>query len=145
MHFLWDMTTNTTRRILKNERGFSLLEVVMAAGMVAGAFAALAQVLAMSVASNLSARSGSAATVLAVQKMEQLRGLSWGARAPGVDYLDLAGNVLGEGGASPPGTVYIRRWSVDLSGEENEIVLRVRVTGGNNGSRLVTIRTRQAP
>ena len=135
----------TKTKSFKNERGFSLLEVVVAAGMVAGAFAALAQMFAMSIAGNVSARSGSAATVLAAQKMEQLQGLPWGARAPGVDYLDLAGNVLGEGGASPPGTVYIRRWSVDLSREEDEIVLRVRVTGGNNGSRLVTIRTRQAP
>jgi hypothetical protein len=134
----------TKTESFKSERGFSLLEVVMAAGMVAGAFAALGQVLAMSVASNVSARSGSAATVLAVQKMEQLRGLPWGARAPGVDYLDFAGNVLGEEGASPPGTVYVRRWSVQLQGED-EAVLQVRVTGGHNGARLVTIRTRQVP
>jgi type II secretory pathway pseudopilin PulG len=137
------MATTQTESF-KSERGFSLLEVVIAAGMVAGAFAALAQVLAVSIASNLSARSGSAATVLAVQKMEQLRGLPWGARAPGVDYLDLAGNVLGEGGESPPGAVYVRRWSVELSEEEDEIILRVRVTGGHNVSRLVTIRTRRA-
>ena len=135
---------------LKSERGFSLIEVVIAAGMVAGAFAALAQVLAMSIASNLSARSGSAATVLAVQKMEQLRGLPWGALIPGVDYLDLAGNLVGEGGASPPGAVYVRRWSVQLApggtaAEEDEIALEVRVTGGNKDARLVTLRTRQAP
>ena len=129
----------------ESERGFSLIEVMIAAGMVAGAFAALAQVFAMSIASNVSARSGSAATVLAAQKMEQLRALPWGARAPGVDYLDPAGTVLGEGGASPPGAVYARRWSVELAGEGNEIVLKVRVTGGNNASGLVTIRTRQAP
>ena len=51
--------------------------------MVAGAFAALAQVLAMSIANNVSARSGSAAAVLAVQKMEQLRALPWGSLASG--------------------------------------------------------------
>ncbi len=129
-----------------SERGFSLLEVVMAAGMVAGAFAALAQVLAMSIANNVSARSGSAATVLAVQKMEQLRALPWGARAPGVDYLDLAGNVLGEGGASPPGTVYVRRWSVRAVREtKTRSFCGFGSTGGRNGARLVTIRTRQAP
>ena len=145
LHFLPDMATKTTSGILKSEHGFSLLEVVMAAGLVAGAFAALAQVLAMSLASNMSARSGSTATVLAVQKMEQLRALPWGPRAPGVDYFDLAGNVLGESGAGPPGTVYVRRWSVDGSGDEDEVVLRVRVTGGHNGARLVTTRRRQAP
>jgi len=143
LHLLFGMTTKTES--FKGERGFSLIEVVIAAGLVAGAFAALAQVLAMSIASNVSARGGSAATVLAAQKMEQLRALAWGARVPGVDYLDLAGNVLAEGGASPPGAVYTRRWSLDLSGDGNEIVLKVRVTGGNNAARLVTIRTRQAP
>jgi type II secretory pathway pseudopilin PulG len=145
LHFLWDMATKTTCRILEGERGFSLLEVVMAAGMVAGAFAALAQVLAMSIATNTSARSGSAATVLAAQKMEQLRGLPWGPRSAGVDHLDQAGDILAEGVASPPGTVYVRRWSVDVSGDEEEIVLRVRVTGGHNGARLVTTRRRHAP
>jgi type II secretory pathway pseudopilin PulG len=142
LHLVFGMTTKTESS--KRERGFSLIEVVMAAGLVAGAFAALAQVLAMSIASDVSARSGSAATVLAAQKMEQLRALPWGARSPGVDYLDQAGNVLSEGGASPPGALYTRRWSVELSGEDG-IVLKVWVTGGNNLSRLATIRTRQAP
>jgi hypothetical protein len=145
LHFLQGMAMKTTSRILNSERGFSLLEAVMAAGLVAGAFAALAQVLAMSLASNMSARSGSTATVLAVQKMEQLRALPWGASVAGVDYLDLAGNVLGESGAGPPGTVYVRRWFVDGSGGEDEVVLRVRVTGGRNIARLVTTRRRQAP
>ena len=54
-------------------------------------------------------------------------------------------NVLAEGGASPPGAVYTRRWSVELSGDGNEIVLKVGATGGRNASKLVTIRTRQAP
>jgi len=142
LHLVFGMTTKT--KSFKSERGFSLIEVVMAAGLVAGAFAALAQVLAMSIASDASARSGSVATVLAAQKMEQLRALPWGARSPGVDHLDQAGNVLSEGGASPPGALYTRRWSVELSGEDG-IVLKVSVTGGNNLSRLVTMRTRQAP
>ena len=135
----------TKNESFESERGFSLVEVVIAAGLVAGAFAALAQVLALSIATNVAARGGSAATVLAVQKMEQLRALPWGARAPGVDYLDRIGNVLGEGGASPPGAVYTRRWSVELSGDGNDIVLKVGAAGGRSTSRLVTIRTRQAP
>jgi type II secretory pathway pseudopilin PulG len=144
------MATKTT--LLESDHGFSLLEAVIAAGMVAGAFAALAQVLAISIASNVSARSGSAATVLAVQKLEQLRAVPWGALTPGgtlggdIDYLDLAGNVLAEGGARPPGTVYVRRWSVQpAAGGAEGLALQVRVTGGNNDARLVTIRTRRAP
>lgn len=147
MHFCTGMETKTS--LLESDRGFSLLEAVLAAGMVAGAFAALAQLLAMSIASNVSARSGSAASVLAAQKMEQLRALPWGALTLGgtqsgyVDYLDLAGNVLGEGGARPPGTVYVRRWSVlPTPGGAEGFALQVRV---NEDARLVTIRTRRAP
>jgi len=143
LHLLFGMNTKTES--FESECGFSLIEVVIAAGLVAGAFAALAQVFAISIATNAAAGGGSAATVLAVQKMEQLRALPWSARAPGVDYVDRAGNVLAEGGASPPGAVYTRRWSVELSGDGNEIVLKVGATGGRNASKLVTIRTRQAP
>ena len=150
LHFLPDMATQNT--LLESERGFSLLEAVIAAGMVAGAFAALAQLLAMSIASNTSARSSSAATVLAGQKMEQLRALPWGALTPGgtlggdVDYLDLAGNVLAERGARPPGTVYERRWSVQpAAGGGGGLALQVRVTCGNNDAWLATIRKRRAP
>jgi type II secretory pathway pseudopilin PulG len=150
LHFLRGMATRTT--FFKSERGFSLLEAVIAAGMVAGAFAALAQVLAMSIANNVSTRSGSAAMVLAVQKLEQLRALPWDALSTGgtpggdIDYLDLAGSVLAEGGARPPGTVYVRQWSVrPAAGSAEGLALQVRVTGGHNDARLVTIRTRRAP
>jgi type II secretory pathway pseudopilin PulG len=61
-----------------NERGFSLLEAITAIGLMAGALAALGQMFAISVANNRSARAVSYATVLAQQKMEQLRGLTWG-------------------------------------------------------------------
>jgi hypothetical protein len=139
------MATKTARLFLEGERGFSLLEVVVAAGLVTGAFAALAQLLAMSIASNVSARGASAATVLAVQKMEQLRARPWGTLTPGdeMDYLDLAGNLLGEGGSAPPGAVYVRRWSVQPApGGAEALALQVRV---NEAARLVTIRTRRAP
>jgi type II secretory pathway pseudopilin PulG len=76
------------RRILPlpgdDERGFSLLEALIASGLMAGALAALGQMFAISVANNRSARAASYATVLAQQKMEQLRALTWG-----FDVLDL--------------------------------------------------------
>ena len=65
-------------RFNHGDRGFSLLETVVATGLLAGALAALGQMFAISVANNRTARSGSYATVLAGQKMEQLRGLTWG-------------------------------------------------------------------
>ena len=169
-----------------SERGFSLLEAVIAAGLVTGAFAALAQMLAMSIPSDRSARSNSAAMVLAGQKLEQLRGLTWGfdpagepiddgttdtaasVEAPAggtglrpspegtlranvagyVDYVDHAGNILGGGDTIPPGTRYVRRWSIErLPEHPDAIVLQVLVTGRGGGqtARLVTLRTRKAP
>jgi type II secretory pathway pseudopilin PulG len=144
LHFLANMRMKTARLLFSGERGFSLLEVVVAAGIVTGAFAALAQLLAMSIANNVSARGASAATVLAVQKMEQLRALPWDALTSGddVDYLDPGGGLLGEGGARPPGAVYVRRWSVQPVGGAEGLALQVRV---NEAARLVTIRTKRAP
>jgi type II secretory pathway pseudopilin PulG len=144
------------------ERGFSLIETVVAAGIVAGAFAAVAQMFALSIAHNNSARAGSAATVLAGQKMEQLRGLTWGVDlyeggALGsslvgfADYADQAGNILGAGGNMPPGTVYIRRWLVAaMPSKPDVLVLQVMVTKPSatsavDAARLVTLRPRTAP
>jgi type II secretory pathway pseudopilin PulG len=61
-----------------DEHGFSLLEAITAIGLMAGALVALGQMFAISVANNRSTRAVSYATVLAQQKMEQLRGLTWG-------------------------------------------------------------------
>ena len=55
-----------------------MLETVVAAGIMATALVALGQMVAISVANNQSARTGTYAAVLAEQKMEQLRGLMWG-------------------------------------------------------------------
>ena len=71
------------------EGGFSLLETVVATGLLAGALAALGQMFAISVANNITARSGSYATVLAGQKMEQLRALTWGFDPLGTPIADL--------------------------------------------------------
>jgi hypothetical protein len=75
-------------RLRRGEGGFSLLEAVVAAGIMAGALAALGQLFAKSVANNHSARNGSYATVLAEQKMEQLRGLTWGFDTLGLPNTD---------------------------------------------------------
>ena len=75
-------------RLRHGEAGFSLLETVVATGILAGALAALGQMFAVSVANNHSARSGSYATVLGEQKMEQLRGLTWGFDTLGLPNTD---------------------------------------------------------
>src|SRR5262245_14756606 len=80
-----------------------------------------------------------------------------------VDYVDAKGASLGGAAAAPPpGTVYIRRWSVQpLPSNDNMIVLQVLViragargaadnrigTGGRpaDQARLVSVKTRKAP
>ena len=74
----------------EDEKGFSLPEAIIAAGLLAGALAALGQMLAIAVATHRSARAGSDATVLAQQKMEQLRGLTWGFDVSGFPIGDTA-------------------------------------------------------
>ena len=80
-----------------------------------------------------------------------------------VDYLDASGESLGGAAAvPPPGTAYIRRWSVEpLPSTANTIVLQVLVMraghrdaadnrigpGGRSAeqARLVSVKTRKAP
>jgi type II secretory pathway pseudopilin PulG len=94
--------------------GFSLLEVVIAICVMAGALVLLGQMLGISVANNQTARRLTYATVLAEQKMEQLRGLSWGVDSLGLPVSDTSTNTSSPvesptGGtglsASPSGTL----------------------------------------
>ena len=82
---------------MRDDRGFSLLEVLVATTIMTVALASLAQVLALGTALNASAARTTFAAVLAAQKVESLRGLSWDAlqRQSGrsVDYLDRAGGL----------------------------------------------------
>lgn len=91
------MPSTRIRRIISfsanDETGFSLVEAIVAAGLMAGALASLGQMLAISVASNRSARAGSDATVLALQKMEQLRALTWGVDASGLPISDTSSDT----------------------------------------------------
>ncbi len=76
-----------------SEAGFSLLEATIATGILAAALAALGQLLALSVAINISARTVTYATVLAEQKMEQLRGLAWGYDSTALPLSDTSTNT----------------------------------------------------
>ena len=76
-----------------SEAGFSLLEAIIATGLMAGALASLGQMFALSISNNVTARSGTYATVLAEQKMEQLRGLTWGFDTLGLPISDTSTNT----------------------------------------------------
>jgi type II secretory pathway pseudopilin PulG len=97
----------------EGEAGFSLVEAVLIAGLAASLAAGVAQVFGMSARASRIARVQTVAAVLAAQKMEQLRSLTW-AHAPGGEPLsdtstNLASDPPSGGGAgldpAPPGTL----------------------------------------
>jgi prepilin-type N-terminal cleavage/methylation domain-containing protein len=75
------------------DRGFSLIEVLAATTILTVALAALAQLFAISAKSNSSAKATTFASVLAQQKMEQLRGLTWGFDTLGLPLTDTTTDI----------------------------------------------------
>lgn len=140
------------------ERGFSLVEALIAAGLLATVAAGASHLVGRAVQDGAAARARTVAAAAALQKMEQIRSLAWD------DDPDLTTNLAGEqpapGGPglrpSPAGTldadvppyvdhlsadgewidpaaagaaVFARRWSVEpLDGDPATLVLRVIVT-----------------
>jgi len=82
------MRTPKTPRSLDAERGFSLIEAMVAAGLLAASLVALVQLFAIAVRSNAESRSVTYATVLAQQKLEQLQALTWGYDPQGLPVSD---------------------------------------------------------
>ena len=75
-------------RFSSAEGGFSLIEVIVASGILATALVALGQLFAIATTSNVSSKSTTFATVLAEQKLEELRALSWGFDTSGLPVTD---------------------------------------------------------
>jgi prepilin-type N-terminal cleavage/methylation domain-containing protein len=61
-----------------SSRGFSLVEVVVAMGILTAVSLGVAQLFATATRSNIIAKGQTSTTVLAQQKMEQIRSLTWG-------------------------------------------------------------------
>jgi type II secretory pathway pseudopilin PulG len=74
----------------KSESGFSLVETLVATALLAVSLVALAELFGVAAKSNASARTGSFAAVLAEQKIEQLRALTWGFDSLGLPISDSA-------------------------------------------------------
>ncbi len=72
----------------QGESGFSLIETVVALGLLAGAVISLAQLFALATESNFGARTMTYASVLAEQKLEELRALTFALDPSGVPLTD---------------------------------------------------------
>lgn len=136
------------------QRGFSLVETIIATSLLAVALVTLVQFIGLSVQSGVAARARTATTLMAEQKMEQLRALPWSviaAMPAGVtDYLDAAGNERCINASVPCGeAVYVRRWSASPAAFSPGLLIidvDVRAVGHGHGSTtLVTARARLTP
>ena len=61
-----------------SSRGFSLVEVLISMGLLTAVSLGVAQLFALSTRANLIAKGQTSTTAMAEQKIEQLRGLTWG-------------------------------------------------------------------
>ena len=74
----------------KSEAGFSIIEVLVATGLLATALVALAQLFAIATATNQAARNSTLTMMLAEQKIEQLRALQYTFDRVGLPVQDTA-------------------------------------------------------
>ena len=90
------------------------MEVLVATSLFLTAVVALAQLFVLAARANAAAGEMTVATVLAAQKVEELRAASLPTVLPGqsVDYLDSRGERLGSA-TSDGRRAYARRWSVE--------------------------------
>jgi prepilin-type N-terminal cleavage/methylation domain-containing protein len=115
--------------------GFSLIEVLMATTVLALALATLAHLFVSTTGINDRSRGATTATLLAVEKMEQLR----------TEPMPAA-SVIGED--APLNATYLRRWTIDPlpAHPTDTVVVQVVVTrvGGIGDVCMTTVRTRKA-
>lgn len=119
-------------RPLRDARGFSLLEVLIAAAIMASALLALAQLIAFATRETASAGRMTDAALLAAQKVEQLRAGSWSELQPGSDS---------------PALGFTRMWSVTPLVTDPDYVAVVEVVVRTRGgeTRTVAVKRRQDP
>jgi hypothetical protein len=76
--------------------GFSLLETIVASAVLSTAVVSLAQLFALAVQATASARDTSYASVLAAQKLEELRSLAWGFDENGLPVTDVVSDLASD-------------------------------------------------
>ena len=127
--------------------GFSLVEVMIATGILAVGLVSLVQLSLLAQAANRSAALVTVGALLAQDKMEQLRGLPWPDTTTSCcEYFDVHGAPL-PGAGAPAGTAFVRRWAIEPLSTLPEAarVLQVWVAPPRGAApvRLVSIRARR--
>jgi hypothetical protein len=140
------------KRLRLAERGSTLVEALVATLVFTTGLLAMAELVGIAMSSNVRARRTTLAGILATQKLEELRSLTWefdlnGASAgdpslqsapwalqrntPGfVDHVDQRGVVVGRDVEPPSGAAYTRRWSSEplSANPEDALLIQVLVT-----------------
>ena len=131
-----------------HDRGFSLVEVLIAVAVLVAGAMALVPLVMLAAAANASARHATYATVLAAQKLEELRSRQTvPPAASGVEYVDRLGEPRGPGNAA-----YVRQWSIEPVAADAtgalvviDVAVAPRAGAGPGEARLVTVRPRSQP
>ena len=135
---------------IKSSRGFSLIEVMVASAILGCAVLSVAQLVAAATGSTAGARGVSEATLLAWQKLDELRSLAFTFDDAGAPVTDVSLQPSPPGALSRDtagwvdypatlGTRYRRRWAIALSGGSPDLlVVRVRVLGPASARELVS-------
>jgi Tfp pilus assembly protein PilV len=116
-------------RTLRDTRGFSLLDALLAAAILASALLSLAQLIAFAIKTTAAAGRMTDAALLASQKVEELRAASW-------DEL--------QSGTDSPAAGFTRAWTViPLAGDPDYVaVVEVLVGAPGGQTRMVALKTK---
>jgi Tfp pilus assembly protein PilV len=116
-------------RALRDTRGFSLLDALIAAAILASALLSLAQLTAFAVKTTAAAGRMTDAALLASQKVEQLRTGSWSELQSGTDS---------------PRAGFTRAWTITplAADPDYAAVLEVLVRAPGGQTRMVALKTR---
>ena len=124
------------------QRGFSLVETIVATGLLMAVLLSVAQVMFAAVWSGAQSRARTTCVLLGQQKLEELRSRSWN---------DLQSKASGASGSieylDAPGGRYVRTWSaVPASFNPGILYVEVRVTpveSPDGGATFVSARSRK--
>jgi type II secretory pathway pseudopilin PulG len=132
--------------LVHDARGCSLIEVLVATSIVAVTVGGLAQLTALAARANVQAGRTSFAVVLAQQKTEDIlseAGLGLNPSPAAAlttnvdgffDFVDRRGQPTGSGATTPPGSDYLRRWSVERASGGETLIVQVRVIDLRNAT-----------